>query len=224
MDIFAASEGGASIVEENLDECVLCGLCLDAAPPAPCAWSSSTTAAPSWRGRGTNPAITPGAPYRAEPALAELSAGVAAVTLAAELKVAVAEGPRRVVVDRRGTRPPPMRGGAFHVQGGAYGVAFADTGGCLGDDSPTSRRAAIHVPQQPSADVSRPGGVCEVPPASAGCSSSAGACRDLEDGSRSSRCAARHGAVRCDPVHRRQTGFDPCSRVTSSRPTGRVSI
>jgi NAD-dependent dihydropyrimidine dehydrogenase PreA subunit len=32
VDIFAASESGASIVEENLDECVLCGLCLDAAP------------------------------------------------------------------------------------------------------------------------------------------------------------------------------------------------
>ena len=33
VDIFAASDGGVSIVEENLDECVLCGLCLDAAPP-----------------------------------------------------------------------------------------------------------------------------------------------------------------------------------------------
>jgi NAD-dependent dihydropyrimidine dehydrogenase PreA subunit len=32
VDIFAASDSGASIVEENLDECVLCGLCLDAAP------------------------------------------------------------------------------------------------------------------------------------------------------------------------------------------------
>ncbi len=33
VDIFAAAEGGVRIVEENLDECVLCGLCLDASPP-----------------------------------------------------------------------------------------------------------------------------------------------------------------------------------------------
>jgi NAD-dependent dihydropyrimidine dehydrogenase PreA subunit len=33
VDIFAASEGEVSIVDENLDECVLCELCLDAAPP-----------------------------------------------------------------------------------------------------------------------------------------------------------------------------------------------
>ena len=33
VDIFAAAEGGVQIVEENLDECVLCGLCLDASPP-----------------------------------------------------------------------------------------------------------------------------------------------------------------------------------------------
>ena len=33
MDIFAASDGGVEIVDENLDECVLCELCLDAAPP-----------------------------------------------------------------------------------------------------------------------------------------------------------------------------------------------
>ena len=32
VDIYAAAEGGVDIVEENLDECVLCGLCLDAAP------------------------------------------------------------------------------------------------------------------------------------------------------------------------------------------------
>jgi NAD-dependent dihydropyrimidine dehydrogenase PreA subunit len=32
VDIFASSESGVDIVEENLDECVLCGLCLDAAP------------------------------------------------------------------------------------------------------------------------------------------------------------------------------------------------
>jgi NAD-dependent dihydropyrimidine dehydrogenase PreA subunit len=33
VDIFAkAKSGGVSIVEENLDECVLCGLCLAAAP------------------------------------------------------------------------------------------------------------------------------------------------------------------------------------------------
>jgi NAD-dependent dihydropyrimidine dehydrogenase PreA subunit len=33
VDIFAASDGRVEIVEENLDECVLCELCLDAAPP-----------------------------------------------------------------------------------------------------------------------------------------------------------------------------------------------
>jgi NAD-dependent dihydropyrimidine dehydrogenase PreA subunit len=32
VDIFAASDAGVAIVEENVDECVLCGLCLDAAP------------------------------------------------------------------------------------------------------------------------------------------------------------------------------------------------
>jgi len=32
VDIFAASESGVAIVRENLDECVLCGLCLDASP------------------------------------------------------------------------------------------------------------------------------------------------------------------------------------------------
>ena len=33
VDIFAAAGDGVRIVEENLDECVLCGLCLAAAPP-----------------------------------------------------------------------------------------------------------------------------------------------------------------------------------------------
>jgi NAD-dependent dihydropyrimidine dehydrogenase PreA subunit len=33
VDIFAVAEAGVQIVEENLDECVLCGLCLDASPP-----------------------------------------------------------------------------------------------------------------------------------------------------------------------------------------------
>ena len=32
VDIFAAEPHGVRIVEENLDECVLCGLCLEAAP------------------------------------------------------------------------------------------------------------------------------------------------------------------------------------------------
>jgi NAD-dependent dihydropyrimidine dehydrogenase PreA subunit len=34
VDIFRATESGAEIVRENLDECVLCELCLEAAPPA----------------------------------------------------------------------------------------------------------------------------------------------------------------------------------------------
>jgi NAD-dependent dihydropyrimidine dehydrogenase PreA subunit len=33
VDIFAAADDGVQIVDENLDECVLCGLCLDASPP-----------------------------------------------------------------------------------------------------------------------------------------------------------------------------------------------
>jgi NAD-dependent dihydropyrimidine dehydrogenase PreA subunit len=33
VDIYAATGGGVEIVEDNLDECVLCGLCLDASPP-----------------------------------------------------------------------------------------------------------------------------------------------------------------------------------------------
>jgi NAD-dependent dihydropyrimidine dehydrogenase PreA subunit len=33
VDIFKASEGGVEIVEENLDECVLCRLCIEASPP-----------------------------------------------------------------------------------------------------------------------------------------------------------------------------------------------
>jgi NAD-dependent dihydropyrimidine dehydrogenase PreA subunit len=32
VDIFASGDGGVEIVEENLDECVLCNLCVDAAP------------------------------------------------------------------------------------------------------------------------------------------------------------------------------------------------
>jgi NAD-dependent dihydropyrimidine dehydrogenase PreA subunit len=33
VDIFAARGDGVEVVEENLDECVLCRLCLDASPP-----------------------------------------------------------------------------------------------------------------------------------------------------------------------------------------------
>ena len=33
VDIFSAAGAGVEIVEENLDECVLCRLCLDASPP-----------------------------------------------------------------------------------------------------------------------------------------------------------------------------------------------
>jgi NAD-dependent dihydropyrimidine dehydrogenase PreA subunit len=32
VDIFAATESGLEVVRSNLDECVLCELCLDAAP------------------------------------------------------------------------------------------------------------------------------------------------------------------------------------------------
>ena len=33
VDIYAAGDGGVQVVEENLDECILCGLCIEAAPP-----------------------------------------------------------------------------------------------------------------------------------------------------------------------------------------------
>ena len=32
VDIFKAN-GGVEVVEHNLDECILCGLCVEAAPP-----------------------------------------------------------------------------------------------------------------------------------------------------------------------------------------------
>lgn len=32
VDIFKATESGVEVVEDNLDECVLCNLCVDAAP------------------------------------------------------------------------------------------------------------------------------------------------------------------------------------------------
>jgi NAD-dependent dihydropyrimidine dehydrogenase PreA subunit len=32
VDIFTAGEGGVEIVRSNLDECVLCNLCVEAAP------------------------------------------------------------------------------------------------------------------------------------------------------------------------------------------------
>jgi NAD-dependent dihydropyrimidine dehydrogenase PreA subunit len=33
VDIYRAGPAGVEIVEENLDECVLCRLCIEAAPP-----------------------------------------------------------------------------------------------------------------------------------------------------------------------------------------------
>jgi NAD-dependent dihydropyrimidine dehydrogenase PreA subunit len=33
VDIFAATDAGVQIVDDNLDECILCALCIDAAPP-----------------------------------------------------------------------------------------------------------------------------------------------------------------------------------------------
>jgi NAD-dependent dihydropyrimidine dehydrogenase PreA subunit len=33
VDIYANDEGKVAIVRENLDECVLCNLCVEAAPP-----------------------------------------------------------------------------------------------------------------------------------------------------------------------------------------------
>jgi NAD-dependent dihydropyrimidine dehydrogenase PreA subunit len=33
VDIYAVKDGGVEVVEQNLDECVLCELCVVAAPP-----------------------------------------------------------------------------------------------------------------------------------------------------------------------------------------------
>ena len=33
VDIFEATDSGVQIVQENLDECTLCDLCIQAAPP-----------------------------------------------------------------------------------------------------------------------------------------------------------------------------------------------
>jgi NAD-dependent dihydropyrimidine dehydrogenase PreA subunit len=33
VDIYAARNGAVEVVEENLDECILCGLCVEAVPP-----------------------------------------------------------------------------------------------------------------------------------------------------------------------------------------------
>jgi NAD-dependent dihydropyrimidine dehydrogenase PreA subunit len=33
VDIYASNDGKVAIVRENLDECVLCNLCVEAAPP-----------------------------------------------------------------------------------------------------------------------------------------------------------------------------------------------
>ncbi|MEX1140846.1 MAG: hypothetical protein WD399_06270 [Thermoleophilaceae bacterium] len=32
VDIFAEESGSVAVVDDNVDECVLCGLCLDASP------------------------------------------------------------------------------------------------------------------------------------------------------------------------------------------------
>ncbi len=33
VDIYAVKDGGVEVVESNLDECILCELCVKAAPP-----------------------------------------------------------------------------------------------------------------------------------------------------------------------------------------------
>ena len=33
VDIYEATSEGVQIVHENVDECILCGLCIDASPP-----------------------------------------------------------------------------------------------------------------------------------------------------------------------------------------------
>jgi NAD-dependent dihydropyrimidine dehydrogenase PreA subunit len=33
VDIYAERDGRVALVDENIDECILCGLCLDVGPP-----------------------------------------------------------------------------------------------------------------------------------------------------------------------------------------------
>ena len=33
VDIYAATPEGVDVIEDNLDECILCGLCVEASPP-----------------------------------------------------------------------------------------------------------------------------------------------------------------------------------------------
>ncbi|HEX2104964.1 MAG TPA: hypothetical protein VHF51_15010 [Solirubrobacteraceae bacterium] len=33
VDIYAEKDGRVAVVHENVDECILCGLCIDASPP-----------------------------------------------------------------------------------------------------------------------------------------------------------------------------------------------
>ena len=56
VDIFAASDGRLEIVEQNIDECVLCRLCLDAVP-------EGVRGAEALRGRRSALAPSCGAPY-----------------------------------------------------------------------------------------------------------------------------------------------------------------
>ena len=44
VDIYANDDGKVTVVRENLDECVLCNLCVEAAPPGGVVVKSSTTA------------------------------------------------------------------------------------------------------------------------------------------------------------------------------------
>ena len=63
VDIFAASDGRVEVVEQNLDECVLCELCIKAAPPERSACASSTTE-PRWSADKDGGAPAGGAPRR----------------------------------------------------------------------------------------------------------------------------------------------------------------
>ena len=115
VDIYAAGPDGVQLVHENLDECVLCGLCLDASPPGTVQGDQALRrrSAPGAGGL-TNPAITPELFRRGIVGSFPGNLGIEVVRIEDE------EVEGRLVVDERHLHP----GG--YVHGGVW-VAFADT-------------------------------------------------------------------------------------------------
>ena len=128
MDIFAAGEGGVEIVEENLDECVLCGLCLDASPPGTVQGDQALRRRRRAGAGGlTNPDVTP----------ERFRRGIAGSFPGKPRHRGGAHRGRRGGGPPRGGRaPPPPR----RLRARGVWVAFADTVAAWGT-SATSRTA-----------------------------------------------------------------------------------